>query len=155
VVSRIYHNTTLVLFSIILFTSSPALISSAFARGRIVEQVEAQLIRVIDGDTIVVSIQEFCPLFGEEIGVRIRGIDAPELRSSDCRVRALAVKAKQLVSKLMDSAKVIELRDLERGKYFRLIADVYVDGVNVSKVLLEQGVALPYDGGKRPDWGSL
>lgn len=126
-------------------------IGPAYAESVLVERAEAELVRVVDGDTIIVSLKGMCPLLGEEIGIRIRGVDTPELRSSDHRVRTLAIQAKQLVSEIMDSAKVIELRGLERGKFFRFVADVYVDGLNVATALAEQGLALPYDGGKRPD----
>jgi endonuclease YncB( thermonuclease family) len=127
-------------------------VGPAYAEGVLVERAEAELVRVVDGDTLNVSLKGMCPLLGEEIGIRIRGIDTPELRSPDLRVRALAIQAKQYVSEIMDSAKILELRDLERWIYFRLVADIYVDGLNVATALAEQDLALPYDGGKRPDW---
>ena len=44
---------------------------------------------------------------------------------------------------------MIDLREVERGKYFRLVAEVIADGENMSDVLLERGLAWPYDGGTR------
>ena len=44
---------------------------------------------------------------------------------------------------------MIDLREVERGKYFRLVAEVIADGENLSDVLLARGLAWPYDGGKR------
>jgi micrococcal nuclease len=38
---------------------------------------------------------------------------------------------------------------MERGKYFRIAADVYVDGENLADVLVEAGVAVRYDGGNK------
>ena len=38
---------------------------------------------------------------------------------------------------------------VERGKYFRLVAEVVADGVKLSDVLLAAGMVRPYDGGKR------
>ena len=37
-------------------------------------------------------------------------------------------------------------KNLERGKYFRIGADIYVDGENLAKVLVEAGMAVRYDG---------
>ena len=38
---------------------------------------------------------------------------------------------------------------MERGKYFRIAADVYVDGENLGDLLIEAGVAIRYNGGKK------
>ena len=43
----------------------------------------------------------------------------------------------------------IELRDMVRGKYFRIVADVYLDGMSLSQLLLDKGHAIRYDGGKK------
>ena len=41
------------------------------------------------------------------------------------------------------------LKNMEREKYFRVVADVIVDGENLADVLIEAGIALKYDGGKK------
>ncbi len=42
---------------------------------------------------------------------------------------------------------------MERGKYFRIAADVIVDGENLGDIRIEAGVAVRYDGGtKTKDW---
>ena len=41
------------------------------------------------------------------------------------------------------------MRNLERGKYFRIVADVYVDGEDLGGLLVEAGAAVRYDGGKK------
>ena len=38
---------------------------------------------------------------------------------------------------------------MERGKYFRIAADVYVDGESLGDMLIAAGVAVRYDGGKK------
>jgi endonuclease YncB( thermonuclease family) len=37
---------------------------------------------------------------------------------------------------------------MERGKYFRIAADVIVDGENLADILIEAGIAVRYDGVK-------
>ena len=42
---------------------------------------------------------------------------------------------------------------MTRGKYFRIVADVYGDGRNLTKLLIRSGHAVKYDGGKKSkDW---
>jgi len=41
------------------------------------------------------------------------------------------------------------LLPLERGKYFRIAADVIVDGESLADMLIEAGMAVRYDGGKK------
>lgn len=102
------------------------------------------LLRVNDGDTFYCNISDFHPLFGNNIGIRLRGIDAPEITSkvdADC-IKAL--EAKTVASKMLWNAKVITLKNITRGKYFRLIADVYCDGVNLAALLLSKNLVSKY-----------
>ena len=48
----------------------------------------------------------------------------------------------------------VELKNLQWGKYFRLLADVYVDGQDLATKLLKAKLVRPYAGGKREPWGS-
>jgi endonuclease YncB( thermonuclease family) len=41
---------------------------------------------------------------------------------------------------------------MQRGKYFRIVADVYVDGSDLGQELIEKGLAKPYHGEKKPKW---
>ena len=107
-------------------------------------------VRNYDGDTLTVNIPAVHPLFGENISVRVLGIDAPELRSDDPCERQAADKAKQELKSLLVNAESITLRSIGRDKYFRVLATVDVDGEDVSEVLIRRGVAVPYDGGKHP-----
>ena len=65
----------------------------------------------------------------------------------------LAIKARNRVRDLLSQAHSIILKDVERGKYFRLVASVEADGQDVSDLLIQEGLAVPYDGGtKTKDW---
>ena len=59
------------------------------------------------------------------------------------------IEARDALVERLRQAKVIDLREVERGKYFRLVAEVIADGENMSDLLLALGLAWPYDGGKR------
>ena len=60
---------------------------------------------------------------------------------------------RDLAEKLLRGAKRIELRNPQRGKYFRIVADVYLDGESLAEKLKEAGLAKDYDGeGEKPTW---
>lgn len=108
-----------------------------------------------DGDTVTVRIPDVHPLLGENISVRIVGIDTPEKNGKKPCEKERARDAQRLVANLMKNAKAIELRNIGRDKYFRVLAEVWIDGRSVGAVLIENKLAYPYDGGRKPasiDW---
>lgn len=44
------------------------------------------------------------------------------------------------------------LKNIKRGKYFRLLADVYVDGVNLGDQLIKHAHAVRYEGKTNNNW---
>ena len=102
-----------------------------------------------DGDTIRVDIPGVHPLFGANIPVRLRGMDAPEIRAECQTEKKMALDAKERVKRLLEKAEHITLRETGRDKYFRIVARVVADGVDVGDMLLKEGLAVPYDGGRK------
>lgn len=112
-----------------------------------------QYVRAYDADTITVNLKDLPPVFGEELGIRVAGIDAPEIRGRCAQEEQLALQARDRVRELLEQAQQIDLVDMERDKYFRVVAKVNVDGRDLSQLLLEEGHAVIYDGGtKSKDW---
>ena len=113
-----------------------------------------QYVKNYDGDTVTVNIPNIHAFFAYNIAIRLRGIDAPEIRTKNKCEKEKAIQAKQFVQTKLETATEIELRSVERGKYFRIIADLYVDGLSLSTLLLEEGLAVAYEGGTKPvvDW---
>lgn len=108
---------------------------------------------IYDGDTFRANIDGLHSLIGERIGIRVAGVDTPEIRGKCQKEKDLARKAKQITVEALRSAKVIELRNTKRGKYFRIVADVYVDNKSLTNILISSGLAVAYDGGtKAKDW---
>ena len=113
----------------------------------------SELISVYDGDTFKVNIKEYPAVLGEKISVRVNGIDTPEIKGKCPQEKELAQKAKKVAVYMLKNATVIELRNMQRGKYFRIVADVYADGVSLSEKLIEKKLAVAYDGGtKTKNW---
>jgi len=102
-----------------------------------------------DGDTITVDLPGVHPLFGDDISVRINGIDTPERKGKCAKEKAQAMEAKALVADVLSNAKNIKLVDVGRDKYFRINATVIADSIDIGALLLHRGLAVPYDGGKK------
>ena len=106
-------------------------------------------IRNYDADTITFKIPEVHPLLGEKIGVRVRGIDAAEIKGNgNCEKQAARI-AKNLIESLLKQAKKIDLENVDRDKYFRILADVKIDGKNLKDILIKNNLAYAYDGGTK------
>ncbi len=101
--------------------------------------------RVVDGDTYLVSLWGWPDVVGDSVYVRVAGVDTPEMRG------ATAVQGRQARDFAADILRrgPIHLHCIRRDKYFRLIAEVRVDSVNVGAELLKAGLARPYSGGKK------
>lgn len=110
------------------------------------------VLRVNDGDTFYCNVNHFHPLLGNNIGIRLRGLNCPEMSSKIPAVQKRAVEARLELVHLLHNAKVIMLVNPQRGKYFRIIADVEIDGKSVGTILLEKKLARFYDGNGPRSW---
>src|SRR5690242_15791914 len=108
------------LFSIVLLVLSSV---PAFAgRDEIEGPVSAKIIRIIDGDTLLVAATPW-PQQTMEVYVRIRGIDAPEIHSKCAEVRKAALEARVALEQMISGAATIQLREIAGDKYFgRILA---------------------------------
>jgi len=137
------------LFSIVLLVLSSV---PAFAgRDEIEGPVSAKIIRIIDGDTLLVAATPW-PQQTMEVYVRIRGIDAPEIHSKCAEVRKAALEARVALEQMISGAATIQLREIAGDKYFgRILANVtFADGRNPAQDLLSEGKVRAYDGGRKP-----
>ena len=114
--------------------------------------VAAQVLSVIDGDTIVARARIW---LGQRLETRVRlaGVNTPELRGKCPEERLLARRARDLVRTMIADGDVL-LRDIQYGKYAgRVVAHVAAaDGTDVARALLEAGLGRPYNGARRHSW---
>lgn len=98
--------------------------------------VEAKVLEVIDGDTIVASIA------GEEERIRYIGIDTPETDTSGQVGECYAAEATRLNEKLVGGRTVqLEFDEELRDRFGRLLAYVTADGRRVNEELVRSGSA--------------
>ena len=116
------------------------------------DAVIEEVTSIYDGDTFRANIKGYPKIVGYRMSIRILGIDTPEIRAKCAKEKELALKAKELTVSLLRGAEHIELKNIKRGKYFRLLADVYTDDVSIADELINNGFAVKYDGRTKIDW---
>ena len=114
--------------------------------------VPARVLRVIDGDTIVVRARVWIDQ-QIEIQVRLGGIDTPELRGRCDFETTLARRARALVAAKVGDRDV-KLRRIRYGKFAgRVVARVELaSGEDLAAVLMAAGLGRPYNGAGRKPW---
>lgn len=91
---------------------------------------EAQLVKVVDGDTIIVSMN------GVEYRVRYIGIDSPEVGSP------YSEDATNLNTRLLGSGNLVMIKDYsEVDRFDRLLRYVFADDVFVNYEMVKKGFA--------------
>jgi micrococcal nuclease len=98
----------------------------------------------IDGDTIK-----------SPAGVKYRllGFDAPETYLAKCIEELdLGTAAKRRLQELIDTGKARLVESGKRDKYGRTLATLYIAGTDAAGILIKEGLARPYAGGKREGW---
>jgi endonuclease YncB( thermonuclease family) len=63
--------------------------------------------------------------------VRINDIDTAELKNTNGNIKKMSL--------------------LARDKYGRILADAYIDNIHINKWMIDNHLALPYDGGHKED----
>src|SRR6185436_4825604 len=107
--------------------------------------VHAVIVRVIDGDTVVVHLDLGWHTWRHDEHVRLNGIDAPE-RTDPVRW----AEAKAFVERLLPAGTEVLLVSEKLEKYGRALGRILLrDGQDVGQEVLKAGLAKPYAGGKR------
>lgn len=116
---------------------------------------EVGILRVIDGDTVVIAAPYLPSPLRPELAVRIWGVDAPESGSrarcaAELRQSRLASQfVKQAVAHSTDRRVVLYSWDKYGG---RVLGDVVLDGRSLREMLIEQGLVREYRGAARQSW---
>jgi micrococcal nuclease len=127
----------------------------AGAAERVAGPVDGEIVKVIDGDTIEVKALIW-PGLEVTVGARLRGIDAPEVRSACREEKMLAAAATDRLRELVGDGPV-RLFNIEHDKFAgRVVVDVAdAEGRNIAEAMVASGLARPYDGGGRAPWCPL
>ena len=116
-----------------------------------------KLVRVVDGDTADALIDLGFNTWAKR-RIRFMGVDCWESRTRDLEEKAKGLAAKAFTKDLLensDEGKFV-LKSYGVGKYGRVLADLFVKGndKSINQLLLENGHAYEYEGGKKKVFGS-
>lgn len=107
-----------------------------------------QVLRVVDGDTIDVVVDLGFNVL-REIRVRLSGIDCPENRNmkeyEGTFLKNIGDDATAFVEQRLSLCNELIFNSLDfDGKYGRSVGDIMMDGISLSKTLIECDLAIPY-----------
>jgi endonuclease YncB( thermonuclease family) len=101
-------------------------------------------LRIIDGDTFVANVDLGFGIFLMDKHVRVMHVNAPEKNTPE------GIIAKAFTDHNMQNSKSLSIKVFERqDKYGRILAEVMVDGVLLSDILIKEGHGKPYEGGTK------
>lgn len=149
-----------------MLTKKPLILASLMALTPLVSMADgpygvpivSEVRSVYDGDTFRVDVEGWPRIIGNNMPIRLLGADTPEMRSR-CdtvekkeRERALAAEARDFTATALESASIITLHQIDRGTFFRIVADVRLDGESLSDRLFRAGLAVPFVSGSDSGW---
>jgi endonuclease YncB( thermonuclease family) len=135
--------------SLLTFSSTQCLLAASENYGNITVD---KVTEVYDGDSFKVNIKAWPAIIGKEVIIRVKGVDAPEIHGKCEKEILMARLARQHTANLIEKSFRVELRNLQRDRYFRILADVYIDRVSLGNSLLTNELAVPYSGGPLHNW---
>ncbi|MBM1222763.1 MULTISPECIES: thermonuclease family protein [Rhodobacterales] len=112
--------------------------------GTAAEPINPASVYVIDGDTIDLGGERF----------RLVGLDTPETYDPQCAYeKALGDEATRRLRELIGSGELVELIVLPgRDRNDRGLARLYIGRADVAGILIGEGLAREYNGGRRQGW---
>ncbi len=102
----------------------------------------AMIVSVYDGDTVRADIDLGFSITNRKMQLRLYGVDTPELRGETIDAGMLARDALRALV-LGKQVTITTFKD-KQEKYGRYLADIDIDGINVSEWLVTNGYAVRY-----------
>lgn len=103
---------------------------------------------VADGDTVHLA----CP-GTREVKARLLGFDTPEVYSPGCSEElAAGQQATAILRQVLQSGPITAARFEGHDRYGRELVRLEVGGRDVARRMIASGYAVPYSGGRSPDW---
>ena len=136
----VHHMARRRLAVVVVLLAVAACLAALTANAAPSQTLAATVVRVVDGDTVVVSLQ------GQQETVRLIGVDTPETVHPTAGVEPFGPDASAFTKSLLPPGPEVRLEfDVqERDRYGRLLAYVYLpDGRMVNAEILRAGMGQP------------
>ena len=110
-------------------------------------EYKCKVTNVVDGDTVDVDIDLGFGVWLRDQRIRLYGIDTPESRTSDPSEKLYGKAAAEFLKKWLDGGDVtIKTHKDERGKFGRILGELWVFDTNVNRKMIEEHHAVEYHG---------
>ena len=105
--------------------------------------------RVVDGDTVDATVDLGFDTW-KFIRIRLVGINTPESRTRDLEEKVRGLAAKDFVVDMFEKHNNIFILESQGvGKYGRCLGNIFFGDQNLNDLLITEGHAVAYYGGKR------
>ena len=110
-------------------------------------EYKCTVVNVVDGDTVDVDIDLGFGVWMRKQRIRMYGIDAPESRTSNKNEKMYGLASKRfLIDMLDDKELVLKTHKDAKGKYGRILGEIYTFDTNVNDKMVEEYHAVGYHG---------
>jgi micrococcal nuclease len=139
-------------FSLIYFAAMGAALGQKTPQGVI---YDAQIVRVNDGDTVVISAPFLPAPLKPELAVRVFGVDTPEknhlAKCESEKQRGLA--ATEFTKKMVNQSQTRQVVLYGWDKFGgRVLGDILLNGQSLRMMLIQNGFAREYFGEAKTSW---
>ena len=116
---------------------------------------KADVIKIIDGDTIDVNIHLGFDVILYKQRIRLMGIDTPESRTRNLEEKERGLLSKAYVENKCPVGSTIMIESLDRGKFGRILGNIWEAGqdadpdTSINKRMIADGFAVEYYGGNK------
>tara|TARA_R110000868_G_scaffold16081_1_gene72759 strand:- start:2235 stop:2732 length:498 start_codon:yes stop_codon:yes gene_type:complete len=116
---------------------------------------DAKILRVIDGDTVVIAAPFLPSPLKPQLAIRVFGVDTPEKSwRGKCKYeKDLGEMASQFTKALILSSTKHQVDIIKWDKFGgRVLGDIILDGKSLRYLLIDNGYAREYYGKKKESW---
>ena len=121
-------------------------------------EYKCKILRVVDGDTVDVDIDQGFGMWMHKERVRMMGIDTPESRTRDKVEKAFGLASKAKLKELLPIGSMQVLKteidksgEDKKGKFGRILGDFLIGDKRATDILIETGHAVAYFGGSKEE----
>ena len=115
-------------------------------------EYKCNVVKIVDGDTVDVDIDLGFGVWLQKQRIRLYGIDTPESRTSDDVEKKYGFAAKEYLTKWLEGGNVtIKTHKDAKGKFGRILGELWVFDTNVNDKMVEEHHAVSYHGQSKDD----
>lgn len=105
----------------------------------------SSVVKVVDGDTVDVDIDLGFGIIIRQ-RVRLKGINAPETRTTDFKEKSLGILSKYFLEKELSNCKNLRIQTYKDDKYGRILGVLFDEGesVSINQKMIDYNFAEPF-----------